>query len=157
MVSAWSENQDHIPFNGIIANLNMVRKNTNKVVFPIQLYLLPYYSKYSKGSVMKYVLDIDMDNLIPQQISLSSNYPNPFNPLTKIEFSINKPSVVSIKVFDIIGREIRTLVDGYFQPGSKVISWDGKNYSGKKAGAGVYIYQLETYQTRISKKMVLLK
>jgi len=157
MVSTWSKNQNYIPLNGLLADLNVIRKNTNKTVFPIQLYFLPYYSKYTKGSVMQYVLDIDINSLMPKKISLSANYPNPFNPSTKIEFSINKPGLVTVKIFDVMGREIQTLVNGYFQPGTNIISWNGKNHSGKRVGAGLYIYQLETYQTRISKKMVLMK
>jgi flagellar hook assembly protein FlgD len=98
-----------------------------------------------------------MTNLLPSEVSLSANYPNPFNPSTKIKFSINKPGIVSVTIFDILGKEIRTLFNGYCQSGSKIISWDGKDFSGKNMGAGMYIYQLETKDVRISKKMVLIK
>ena len=62
-----------------------------------------------------------------------------------------------VRIFDILGEEIRTLFNGYCQSGSKIISWDGKDFSGKNMGAGMYIYQLETKNARISKKMVLIK
>ena len=126
-------------------------------LFPIQLYFLPYFSNYEKGSVDHFILDLDMTNLLPNEVSLSANYPNPFNPSTKISFSINKPGIVSVTIFDILGKEVRTLFSGYCQSGLKIISWDGKDFSGKNMGAGMYIYQLETKDVRISKKMVLIK
>ena len=95
--------------------------------------------------------------MIPEKVHLSSNYPNPFNSSTKFIFSIIQPSFVVVKVFDILGKEIKTLVSGYFQPGSEIISWDGRDYSGKEMGAGMYFYQLKTNSTIVSKKMVLLK
>ncbi|MFL3007284.1 MAG: T9SS type A sorting domain-containing protein [Candidatus Neomarinimicrobiota bacterium] len=157
IVSAWSKNQDYISLQEVTAKLNLKRKNMDGVIFPIQLYLLPYFSDHEKGIVDHFILDLDMTSLLPNEVSLSANYPNPFNPSTKINFSINKPGVVSVEIFDILGREIRTLFNGYCQPGSRIISWDGKDFSGKNMGAGMYIYQLETKHVRISKKMVLLK
>ena len=157
MASAWSKNQNHISFQDVTVKLNLIRKNKNAVIFPIQLYLLPYFSNSDKGAVDHFILDLDMTNLLPSEVSLSANYPNPFNPSTKINFSINKPGIVSVTIFDILGKEIRTLFNGYCQSGSKIISWDGKDFSGKNMGAGMYIYQLETKDVRISKKMVLIK
>ena len=66
-------------------------------------------------------------------------------------------SFLTIKIFDILGRDIQTLANDYFEPGYKVISWDGKDYNGKTMSAGMYIYQLKTSQVTLSKKMVLLK
>ncbi|OUX30199.1 MAG: hypothetical protein CBE24_06965 [bacterium TMED264] len=157
IVSAWSKNQDYISFKDVTAKLHLTRKNMNEVVFPIELYFLPYFSNQDKGTLFHSNLDLDMNSLLPEEVSLSANYPNPFNPHTKINFSINKPGLVSVRIFDILGREVKTLFHGYCQPGSKIISWDGKDFSGKNMGAGMYIYQLETKHVIISKKMVLLK
>jgi len=157
VASAWSKNQNNISFQDVTVKLNLKRKDMNAVIFPIQLYLLPYFSNSEKGSVDHFILDLDMTDLLPNEVSLSANYPNPFNPSTKIIFSIDKPGIVSVTIFDILGKEIQTLFNGYCQTGSKTISWNGKDLSGKNVGAGMYIYQLETKDTRISKKMVLIK
>ena len=157
MVSAWSKNQDKISFQDVTAKLNLIRKNKSEVIFPIHLYFLPYLSNQDDRVVDHFILDLDVTNFLPNEVSLSANYPNPFNPSTKINFNINKPGIVSVKIFNILGKEIRILFNEYCQPGSRIISWDGKDISGKNMGAGMYIYQLKTDRVSISKKMVLLK
>lgn len=96
---------------------------------------------------------------IPLKFSLAQNYPNPFNPATQISFTINSPSVVTLKVFDILGREVATLVNGFKQPRAYSINWDGSRMS-----SGVYFYRLceeptagkGTFQESV-KKMILMK
>ena len=157
MVSAWSKNQLQIPFQDIKTKIFLAPKNNEKVKFPFEIYFLPYFSDNDKGILSHSTLNLDLTSLISEKVHLSSNYPNPFNSSTKFIFSITQPSFVVVKVFDILGKEIKTLVSGYFQPGSEIISWDGRDYSGKEMGAGMYFYQLKTNNTIISKKMVLLK
>ena len=70
---------------------------------------------------------------------------------------LNKPTFVVVNVFDILGRNIQTLISDYLQPGLKTISWDGRNYNGEDMGAGMYFYQLKANGTTLTKKMVLLK
>ena len=96
---------------------------------------------------------------IPGTFTLSQNYPNPFNPTTKISFSIplNKGgerglSVVSLKIYDLLGQEVATLVNERLKPGTYEIEWDGSNYP-----SGVYFYRLVRDEFSGSKKMILLK
>jgi hypothetical protein len=84
--------------------------------------------------------------------TLSQNYPNPFNPSTTIQYSIPQGSTVRIKVFDIMGKEIKTLVDEYQQKGIYTIDFNAANLS-----SGVYFYSLTAGDYTSTKKMVLLK
>jgi len=101
---------------------------------------------------------ISHDNkIIPKQYSLSQNYPNPFNPSTKIrfEFPLNKgglKGVVTLKVYDILGKEVQTLVNEQLQPGSYEVTFDGSNLP-----SGVYFYQLRAGDFIETKKMLIIK
>ena len=81
-------------------------------------------------------------NTLPKGFSLSSNYPNPFNPQTNIKFEISENSFVSIKVYNILGKEITTLVAKEQTPGSYQISWEAKDGEGKLLPSGVYLIRL---------------
>ena len=157
VVSAWSKKDNLISFHNIKATAFVNRKNENEFIFPFKIFFLPYFSANEVGTSIHSVLNLDMTAVIANDISLSNNYPNPFNPTTKINFSINKPTFVVVNVFDILGRNIQTLISDYLQPGLKTISWDGRNYNGEDMGAGMYFYQLKANGTTLTKKMVLLK
>lgn len=92
------------------------------------------------------------ENTFPAQFTLSQNYPNPLNPITTIEFSIPEPQHIKLKIFDIKGRLIETLVDGFREAGNWNFTWDAGNQS-----SGVYIYRLQVGDRCISRKMVLMK
>lgn len=89
---------------------------------------------------------------IANDYSLSQNYPNPFNPATKISYSIPKSGVVSIKVFDILGKEVTTLVNEFKNAGKYEALFNGSNFS-----SGVYFYRLESGDFVDTKKMFLVK
>jgi parallel beta-helix repeat protein len=95
---------------------------------------------------------IGKQNPIPGVFSISQNYPNPFNPLTKINYSIPKNSNVTLKVFDILGRLVKTLVNEQKEAGYYTVQFDGTNLS-----SGIYFYTIEAGDFRVSKKMVLVK
>ena len=94
---------------------------------------------------------------IPNEFSLEQNYPNPFNPETKIIYQIPKISRVTIKIYNILGQEVRTLVDKEQTMGEYKVIWDGKNNSGIPLSSGIYIYQLRTKDFINSKRMILLR
>ncbi len=94
---------------------------------------------------------------IPTDFSLGQNYPNPFNPTTQIKYDISKTQNVSIKIFDLLGREVRTLVNEMKTPGQYSVMWDSKNSSGTIVSSGIYFYRLETGDFVDIKKMVLVK
>jgi photosystem II stability/assembly factor-like uncharacterized protein len=89
--------------------------------------------------------------------TLDQNYPNPFNPLTNFGFHIAKSEFVSIKVYDLLGKEVKTLVEGELAPGSYSTSWDGGDAYGARVGSGVYLYRLRTPSFASTKAMVLVK
>ena len=103
------------------------------------------------------VPDIDKLNQIVKSFELLSNYPNPFNPTTNIRYEINAPGLVEIRIYDVTGREIRTLVSAQMDAGSYQVSWNGETSTGIKAAAGVYFYQLTLNGTAETKKMLLIK
>ena len=95
---------------------------------------------------------IPISNQIPDKFSLSQNYPNPFNPSTVISFQLLVVGQVLLKVFDILGKEITTLVNEQLQPGTYEVTFDGSNLSN-----GVYFYKLQTGNFLSIKKMLLIK
>jgi len=95
---------------------------------------------------------INESGLTPDKYSLSQNYPNPFNPSTTIKFDLAKNGFVSIKIFDILGREIKSLVNDNFNKGSYEVSFNASEIS-----SGVYFYKMESGDFSQIKKMMLLK
>ncbi|MCK4966237.1 T9SS type A sorting domain-containing protein, partial [bacterium] len=80
---------------------------------------------------------------VPATYSLHQNYPNPFNPETRIDFQIPKTSDVTLKIFNILGQEIKTLIAEQKQPGFYSIRWDGTNDYGIRVASGMYIYRIK--------------
>jgi hypothetical protein len=90
--------------------------------------------------------------------SLSQNYPNPFNPTTTIDFTVKELAPVSVKIYNVRGQLVKTLVNDRFAPGvTHQLSWDGRNDTGQTVSSGVYFYKLVTKNFTQTKKMVLLK
>jgi hypothetical protein len=83
---------------------------------------------------------------------LAQNYPNPFNPATNIEFSVAKSGPVQIKVYDMLGREVATIVDENLQPGAYTRAWNAGNLA-----SGVYFYRLISSSFLAVKKMMLIR
>ncbi|MCX8056048.1 MAG: CIA30 family protein, partial [Ignavibacteria bacterium] len=120
------------------------RDNMNLVNYDVELKNIAFLSKNgSKKSG---------ENEIPKEYKLTQNYPNPFNPATMIEFSIVKPEFVSLKVYNILGQEVATLVNEVKNPGTYSVRFDASNLS-----SGVYIYRLQTDSYSATKKMILQK
>ncbi len=101
---------------------------------------------------------VDERVILPSDYKLSANYPNPFNPSTTFNYTLPLDKAVSVKVYDITGRLVRTLVNNAFHAaGAYEVSWNGTNDSGHPVASGTYIYTLEWGQFVQSKTMVLLK
>jgi len=97
------------------------------------------------------------DNNQPNRFYLGNNYPNPFNPSTKIYYRIVKNEYVTINIYDLMGRNIKSLVNSNIDAGLNQVVWDATNNFGQPVAAGVYIYRIEAGEFRSSKKMILLK
>ena len=90
--------------------------------------------------------------IIPTQFELKNAYPNPFNSITNIEFSIPMDSYVTIKIYNLLGKEISTLVDNPLQTGFHNVNWDADQFA-----SGVYFIKLNTGDYTQSKKLMLIK
>ena len=88
---------------------------------------------------------------------LAQYVPNPFNPTTSIRYQLYKPGHVSLRVYDAMGREVRTLVDRRLTAGAHQAQWDGKDNSNRPVSSGAYYYKLRADQVEAAKRMLLLK
>ena len=100
---------------------------------------------------------LSIDIVAPNTFELSQNFPNPFNPETKIQYQLPEGGNVVIRIFDVLGREVRTLVDDRRDAGFHVATWDARNNRGLQVGSGIYYYQIVSGKNRETKKMLLLK
>lgn len=98
------------------------------------------------------ILNLTSSEALPAKFRLYQNNPNPFNPGTGIPFSLPVATDVRLEVYNIAGQVVETLVDGYLEAGTHVVTWDGS-----KAGSGIYFYRINAGEFSDSKKMVLLK
>jgi hypothetical protein len=90
--------------------------------------------------------------VVPTDYTLSQNYPNPFNPSTQISFSIIRSGATTLKVYDLMGREVSTLVNETLAPGAYSVKFDAT-----KLSSGTYVYVLTSGGMRLTNKMMLLK
>jgi len=120
----------------------------------IALTRAPDYSYYKlwKRSFNEIITGLAEEQIHPQKFYLSQNYPNPFNPSTKIKYSIPKISFVTLKIFDILGREISTLVNEEKPAGNYEVEFNGDELS-----SGIYFYKLQVGHYSEVKKMILMK
>lgn len=102
-------------------------------------------------------LDIAEQQLTPASFELYQNYPNPFNSETRISYSLASRTPVQLRVFNVLGREVRTLVDQVEYAGSRAVAWDGRDNEGRLVSSGVYLYELRPSGLRQVKRMLLLK
>ena len=119
------------------------------------------YSSYSNTGAFKTDDKITSvggkDDIIPTKFEVEQNYPNPFNPSTTIKFSLPQTEYVTIKVYNILGKEIAVLANGQFNAGGHSIIWNGKDSNGVNVASGIYLYRVVAGNNRITKKMLLLK
>ena len=94
---------------------------------------------------------------IPTAYRLSDAYPNPFNPVTKFNYEVPSTEHVSIDIYNLTGRHIKSLVNSIQNPGYKTVQWNATNNSGQPVSAGVYIYTIQAGDFRDKKKVILLK
>ena len=121
---------------------------------------------YGAGDDDFYIVKLAPDNLSdaddaesprPTAFSLGANYPNPFNPSTTIEYTLDRRAQVKIEVFNILGQMVRTLVDETKSAGAYQVIWDGFDDAGRPTPTGVYLYRMSTDGDLQARKMLLLK
>jgi len=119
-----------------------------------------YAQQISTNGVLGEVLQTkvsDKPEITTSKFTLYQNYPNPFNPQTTIAFTLPEAQHVVLKIYDVRGALVRTLVQQDYSAGYHSVIWDGKNDNGHMASSGSYIYKLETENRTAVKKMVYLK
>ncbi|MCF7919473.1 MAG: T9SS type A sorting domain-containing protein [Candidatus Cloacimonetes bacterium] len=107
--------------------------------------------------VLNVIVVGDDEESLPEAVRLSGNYPNPFNPETKINFQLPDAMKVNLRVYNSKGQEVRQLADNYFPAGSHSLLWNGKDNAGVTVGSGIYFYTLKTDNEVLTHKMVLIK
>jgi len=100
---------------------------------------------------------IELKTLIPEKWEIEQNFPNPFNTETIIKYKTPKNLFVSLKIYDILGKEVKTLVNEFKQSGYYYVKWDGKNDGFIDLPSGIYFYEIKTKEFHKIKKMVLLR
>jgi len=98
------------------------------------------------------ITEVKKEIEVPHTITLFQNYPNPFNPITTIRYDLQKHEYISLKVFDLLGRNVATLFEGYQKYGKHEVQFTASNLS-----SGVYFYQLKTKEYVMRKRMLVLK
>jgi hypothetical protein len=94
---------------------------------------------------------------IPKEFVLLQNYPNPFNTTTTIQYYVNATQRVELKIYNLLGQEVTTLIDEVLSPGSYQVIWNGFNYQGQAVASGLYFYYLRSGKFSAKKKMMLIK
>ncbi len=114
-------------------------------------------SKEQTGPSYNFGVTSVENTVVPKEFSVAQNYPNPFNPSTIINYDLPKSSFVSIKIYDMLGREVKTLVSSEKPAGSYYVQWNGDNNNGEHVASGAYIYRVVAGNNVVVKKMLLLK
>ncbi|MCG8608049.1 T9SS type A sorting domain-containing protein, partial [bacterium] len=102
-------------------------------------------------------VDDPLSEPLPTDFELSQNFPNPFNPSTVINYTVPQTAPIRLRVYNVLGQKIRTLLDGVKERGTHTIQWDGLNDSGQQVAVGIYFFRLETDDLTLSRKMLLVK
>lgn len=136
------------------ANITLHFKNTPEPIPDgwVRDYIFVTDGRYINRSGDKKLTMVNNNSNIPKVFSLHQNYPNPFNPITKIKYDIPKNVNVSIKLYDILGREVKLLINEFKTAGYYEVDFDGTNYA-----SGVYFYRIEAGSFVKCNKMVLVK
>jgi hypothetical protein len=94
---------------------------------------------------------------LPSGYKLEQNYPNPFNPSTNITYTLPARASVTIKVYDMTGKEVAVLVNGSGEPGTHTVTWKGVDNTGNPVSSGIYLYRISADNFHSAKKMMLIK
>lgn len=145
---AFPDDSDH-DFNG--ASGRLVFEKGNECVPDMQTRVVTaYFENLSVGIA-------PADGALPKAFALLGNYPNPFNPETRIAFEIEKGSDVAVNVFTILGEHVATIHRGELGAGRYDVSWQGKDGRGRQVPSGVYLYEVKSGDRALTGKMALLK
>ena len=105
------------------------------------------------------ILDyLQLENVnLPTKVKLNQNYPNPFNPITKISYEMPSDGFVKVSILDMMGREVKTLVESSQVSGMRSVTWNATDNNDQPVSAGVYLYKIQIRGITKTRKMVFLK
>ena len=125
---------------------------------PDQLYYnCEFHASMTGDITVNTAVSVNGTDPLPHTFALEQNFPNPFNPVTTIQYRLPKRTQVELAVYDIAGKKLRTLINATQRGGLQTVTWDGKDEHGRMVAAGVYFYHLKAGGYTESRKMVLLK
>jgi len=173
-ITVWGDNVMTEELDGMVPGDTLFFKIWDKsrgyelyadVAFEDQLDIVyePDVMSVMKSLSGRSITNID-DELVPEQFTVSYNYPNPFNPVTNIEFSLANEASVKLTIYNLLGQEVRQIVNENMSSGYYRVFWDGRNQSGQMVSTGVYLYKImimnrttgEIYLNK-TQKMVMVK
>ncbi len=129
-------------------------------------------SRFDNGTVLYYSLreirdgveialggefEYTVKSMLPTAFALYDNYPNPFNPITNIKFDLPREGHVSLRIYDLSGRMVKTLVDGHLSRSTHTYQWDGADEGGRRVASGTYYYRVQTGSSMETGRMMLVK
>ncbi|MCS5650490.1 MAG: T9SS type A sorting domain-containing protein, partial [Dehalococcoidia bacterium] len=134
----------------IVENKNWVLTSENGTN-----YILEGEGEITVPSAERFTLELNA--VVPAAFTLHQNFPNPFNPITTLRYDLPSDALVTLSIYDMLGREITQLVNTTQDAGFKSVQWDATDSMGRPVSAGVYLYQIQAGEFVQTKKMVLLK
>jgi uncharacterized surface anchored protein len=108
-------------------------------------------------SIVDSPTSVEENSEVPTRFELEPNYPNPFNPETSIKYHLASRTSVTLRIYNALGQEVRTLVNGIQNAGSYKVQWDGKDNKGRGLSAGIYLFRLEAADFVMTRKMAMVK
>ena len=99
----------------------------------------------------------NVSSLTDEEFRLNQNYQNPFNPVTSLRYDLPEDGLINITIYDMMGRVVKTLVNGSQTAGFKSVQWDATNDRNEPVSSGLYLYTIQAGEFRQTRKMVLLK
>jgi len=144
----YSENGRSIPSG--LNNIFTIKNDNQLTINKIEL-------SSADGVPLKTAIDNSSHVIVPDGFKLNQNYPNPFNPATEISFSLPKLSKVNLTVYNVLGQEVRTLIETSLPSGNYSVVWDGRNGQGISVSSGIYFYMLKADEFEAKRKMLLMK
>ena len=113
--------------------------------------------EYASLNITRNEVETHSDNIASLNLINSVNYPNPFNPVTTIRYNIPKNGNVTVKVYNILGQKVKTLVNRVQKSGENSVVWNGTNDNGNMVASGIYMYKIKNGRHTSTKKMILMK
>ena len=136
----------------VIVQLETIDKTSGSIRFWVRL-----HDTCQRTVDVDPMTDLGREVMLPTSFALEQNYPNPFNPSTSITYHLPEALHVTLVVYDVAGREVRTLVDAALDAGMHTVTWDGTAQDGRAVGSGIYLYRIEAGEYTKTHKMTLIK